>query len=178
MGITTLSVPLPSYFYKFWTVAQTQILQINILPITSSDCQNQISWLHASVIISLIPADAEVLTLAHITLTCIYAILWMLSCNSSTELREIKEIFYFCFTVSLVYLSLSPRHGVSSLSGWRNCLQTWRVAGNVLNIECGQKSNGGPTALCLGELLKDFHFKCYNVTKYFKLFCCGHFWMR
>jgi len=49
------------------------------------------------VIISLIPTDAEVLIPAHITLTCIYAILRMLSCNSSTGLREIYGNILFLF---------------------------------------------------------------------------------
>ena len=98
-------------------------------------------------------------------------------CWAATHPRnseKFMEIFYFFyFTGCVVNLYLSPRHGVSSLSGWRNCLQTWRVAGNVLNKQSGQKWNGGPTALCLGELVTNFHFKSYNVTKYLKLFVVG-----
>jgi len=39
MGRTTLRVSLPSYFFTLWTVSQTQILQIVILPNLFLECQ-------------------------------------------------------------------------------------------------------------------------------------------
>jgi len=39
MGRTTLRLSLPSYFFTLWTVVQTQILQINILPNLFLQCQ-------------------------------------------------------------------------------------------------------------------------------------------
>jgi hypothetical protein len=113
-----------------------------------------------SVIIGLIPADAEVLTLADITLTCIYAVLWMLIYNSSTEFREIYRNIFLCyFTDSVICLSLLPWHGAFLCWGWRNGLQTWRVAGNILNKQSRQKANSGLLAISLGEVLTDFHLK-------------------
>jgi len=39
------------------------------------------------------------------------------------------------FTVSAVCLSVSPQHCASWRWGWRNGLQTWRVAANILNVQ-------------------------------------------
>jgi len=39
----------------------------------------------------------------------------------------------FLLTDFVVCMSLSPRHDTSSRGGWRNGLQTWSVAANILN---------------------------------------------
>ena len=44
--------------------------------------------------------------------------------------------------------SLSPRHGASSVCGWRNGLQYRKVAVNKLNNKPGQPTRGGPPACC------------------------------
>ena len=72
---------------------------------------------------------------------------------------------YFLFTDSVVSLSLSPWHGASSRWGWRKVLQTWRVAANILNKQSGQKWNGGPSALCLGELVTNSRLKYLQFLK-------------
>jgi len=43
------------------------------------------------------------------------------------------DLLYIFFTDTVVSLSLSLRYGASSTWGWRNGLQTWRVAVNILN---------------------------------------------
>ena len=68
-------------------------------------------------------------------------------------------VFHFLFTDSVICLSLSPRHDTSSRSGSRNGLQTWRVAGTVLNKPSGQKSNGGLSRFCLDEMLTNSRLK-------------------
>ena len=156
-------------FLQVWTVAQTQILEINIPSPTSLACQNQINWLYVSVIIRLITADAEIFTIANITLRLIYTVLWMLSYYSSSELRKINGIIsLFCFIDSVVSLSLSSQHGASTRWGLRNCLQIWRVAVSILNEQSEQKWNGGPSALFLGEVVTNFHLKnlqCYELLQ-------------
>ena len=136
---------------------------------TFLDCQNQINWFYVSVIIRLITADAEIFTIANITLILIYTVLWMLSYYSSSELRKINGIIsLFCFIDSVVSLSLLSQHGASTRWGLRNCLQLWRVVENILNKQSEQKWNGGPSALCLGEVLTDFHLKnlqCYELLQ-------------
>jgi hypothetical protein len=60
--------------------------------------------------------------------------------------------------------SLSPQRGASSGCGWRNGLQIWRLAENILVSSRGQKTRGGPPALGLGVGLTTPHRKKYPVT--------------
>jgi len=78
----------------------------------------------------------------------------------------------FLFTDSVVSLFLSPPHWASWRCGWRNGLRTWRVAASILNKESGQKSNGGPAALCLGKGLTNSQLKCFTMG------WCGLLWIR
>jgi hypothetical protein len=55
--------------------------------------------------------------------------------------------------------SPSPRHGASSGCGWRNGLQIWRVAANILNKQSRTADKGGPPAWGLGEVLTTPHRK-------------------
>ena len=127
----------------------------------------QIRWLNVSAIIRLLPADAEVLTLPDNTLRYIYALLWMLSYNSSSELREIYRNIYF-FTDSVVCLSLSPRHGASLRWGWRNGQQTWWVVVTILNKQSGTEVNWWPSSFVFGRGVNKFSHKnlqCYEILR-------------
>jgi len=76
------------------------------------------------------------------------------------------ELFRIFFTDCMVRLYLLPPHRASWRWGWRNGLQTWRVAANILNKESGQKLNGGLPALCLCQMLTKSHLKnsqCYQI---------------
>jgi hypothetical protein len=55
--------------------------------------------------------------------------------------------------------SLSPRHGASSGCGWRNGLQLWKVAANILNKQSRTADKGGRPAWGLGEVLTTPHRK-------------------
>ena len=61
--------------------------------------------------------------------------------------------------------SLSPRHGVSSGSGWRNSLQIWRVVRIYWISSRGQPTKGGPPAWKLGEVLTSPHLKNLTVLR-------------
>ena len=71
-----------------------------------------------------------------------YTHILLLPCTSA-ELKFIlgtprnlgEYLIFFLFTVSAVRLSLSQRHGASWRWGWRNGLQTWTVAANILNVQ-------------------------------------------
>jgi hypothetical protein len=54
--------------------------------------------------------------------------------------------------------SLSPRHGASSGCGWRNGLQLWRVAANILN-ESRTADKGWSSSLGVGRVLTTPHRK-------------------
>jgi hypothetical protein len=117
--------------------------------------------------ISCLPSETECLTLVT-TLTHIFAVIWSLIYISFVEImRKIMELLYiFLFADFPVSLSLSPPHCASWRWGWRNGLQTWRVAASILNKQSGQKANCGPAALCLGELLTNSQLKnleCYQL---------------
>jgi hypothetical protein len=76
------------------------------------------------------------LTLDDTTHIYIFPAMWSLNYRIFLELlRKFMDLLYkfFLFTVSAVCLSLWQRHGASWRWGWRNGLQTWRVAANVLN---------------------------------------------
>ena len=122
--------------------------------------------LHRSLMIICKPSDTEVLALVT-TLIHIFAVIWSLSYSSFVEiLRNLWNYYVFFFTDSPVSLFLSPPHWASWRWGWRNGLQTWRVAENILNKESGQKSNGGPAALWLCQMLTKSHLKnsqCYQI---------------
>jgi hypothetical protein len=47
--------------------------------------------------------------------------------------------------------SLSPQHGASSGCGWRNGLQIWRLAANILNKQSWTDSKGWPSSLGVGR---------------------------
>ena len=47
--------------------------------------------------------------------------------------------------------SLSPRHGASSGCGWRNGLQIWRVAANVLKKQSRTADKGWSSSLAVGR---------------------------
>jgi hypothetical protein len=47
--------------------------------------------------------------------------------------------------------SLSPQHGASSGCGWRNGLQLWRVAANILNKQPRKHDNGWFYSLGVGH---------------------------
>ena len=52
---------------------------------------------------------------------------------------------------SVISGSLSPQHGASSGCGWRNCLQIWRVAANVLNNQSRTADKGWSSRLGVGR---------------------------
>jgi hypothetical protein len=47
--------------------------------------------------------------------------------------------------------SLSPLHGVSSVHGWRDGLQLWRVAGNTLNKQPPTNDKGCSSSFWVGR---------------------------
>jgi hypothetical protein len=51
----------------------------------------------------------------------------------------------------IVILSLSQGHGESSGCGWRNGLQIWRVAANILNKQSWTAEKGWSSRLVVGE---------------------------
>jgi hypothetical protein len=61
--------------------------------------------------------------------------------------------------------SLSPQHGVSSGCGWRNGLQLWRVAANILNKQMRTNDKGWSSSLGLGVEIKTLYRKNKFVTK-------------
>jgi hypothetical protein len=54
-------------------------------------------------------------------------------------------------TVTVISGSLSPRHGASSGCGWRNGLQIWKVAVNVLNKQSRTADKGWSCSLGVGR---------------------------
>jgi len=178
-GKNNLRVSLTSYNFTLCTVFQTQILQINILQQYFSSVKLQIRLLHVSVTIRLIPADGEVLTLADIALADISTILheWWLKFILGTP-RNLWFYYVFLFTNSVVSLSLSPPHYASCRWGWRNGLQTLRVAVSILHEQSGHKSNCGVQHCVWKRCQQIFTSKTYNVTKYFTMGWCGLLWMR
>ena len=54
-------------------------------------------------------------------------------------------------SLSVISGSLSPRHGASSGCGWRNGLQIWRVAANILNKQSQTADKGWPSSLGVGR---------------------------
>jgi hypothetical protein len=59
--------------------------------------------------------------------------------------------------------SLSPQHGASSGCGWRNDLQLWRLAANILNKQPRTNNKGWSSSLGVG--LTTLHHKNNLVTK-------------
>jgi hypothetical protein len=55
--------------------------------------------------------------------------------------------------------SLPPRHGASSGCGWRNGLQLWRLAANILNKQPRTNNKGWSSSLGLGLELTTLHLK-------------------
>jgi hypothetical protein len=47
--------------------------------------------------------------------------------------------------------SLSPQHGASSGCGWRNGLQLWRLAADILNKQSWTDNKGWPSSLGVGR---------------------------
>jgi len=92
MGITTLRVSLPPYFFKLWTVAQRQILQINIFLKYFWGAKMQMWRLHRSLMIICIPSENEGLALVT-TLIHVFAVIWSLSYITFVEiLRKFIEL--------------------------------------------------------------------------------------
>jgi hypothetical protein len=61
---------------------------------------------------------------------------------------------YFSFdmnTGTMLGGSLSPQHGTSSGCGWRNGLQLWRVAANILNKQQQTNDKEWSTSLGVGR---------------------------
>jgi phage shock protein PspC (stress-responsive transcriptional regulator) len=50
-----------------------------------------------------------------------------------------SELIFILSCDAMLGESLSPQHGASSACGWRDCLQLWRVAANILNKQ--QRTN-------------------------------------
>jgi hypothetical protein len=48
-------------------------------------------------------------------------------------------------------LDLTPRHGASSGCGWRNGLQIWRVATNILNKQSRTADKGWSSNMWVGR---------------------------
>jgi hypothetical protein len=61
--------------------------------------------------------------------------------------------------------SLSPQHGTSSSCGWRNGLQLWRLASNILNKQPRTYNKGWSSSLGLGVGLIALHHENKLVTK-------------
>jgi hypothetical protein len=122
----------------------------------------QICRWHRYLVIMLIPSEPEALPLAVTTLVLIFPVIWSFSDSPFVELltKFMKLLHIFLFTDFLVCLSLSRPHCGSWRSGWRNGLQTW----NILNKQSGQKSNGGPAALFLEEVLTNSQIKWSQCT--------------
>jgi len=179
MGRTTLIVSLRSYFFTFWTVVQRKILQVNVLPKYFWNAKMQMWRLHRSLMIICTPSETEGLALVTI-LVHIFPAIWSFSYRSFVEIlwKFMELLRIILFTDSAVSLLLSPPHCASWCWGWRNGLQTWRVAASILNKQSGQKSNGGFPALCLCQMLTKSHIKTHSVTKYFTMGWCGNFCIR
>jgi hypothetical protein len=54
---------------------------------------------------------------------------------------------YYCHTVAKLGGSLSPQNGAPSGCGWRNGLQLWRVAANILNKQPRTNDKGWSSSL-------------------------------
>jgi hypothetical protein len=54
-------------------------------------------------------------------------------------------------SVAVLSGSLSPRHGASSGCGWRNGIQLWRVAVNILNKQSRTADKGWSYSLGVGR---------------------------
>jgi len=111
--------------------------------------------MHGSLMIMLIPSEAEVLhyqTLLSYIFSILYDLLDIAQTRSSG--RNLWTYYiYFWIIDSVVSMSFSPRQGTSFRCGWRNGLQTWIATANIWNKQFGQKSNIGPPALCLDDML-------------------------
>jgi hypothetical protein len=61
--------------------------------------------------------------------------------------------------------SLSPQHDASSDFRWRNGLQMWKVASNILNKQSRTANKGWSSSFGVGELLTTHHrinLRCYG----------------
>jgi hypothetical protein len=65
--------------------------------------------------------------------------------------QKAQLIFWRCISSSMITGSLSPRHGASSGCGWRNGLQLWRVAANILNKQLRTADKGWSSSLGVGR---------------------------
>jgi hypothetical protein len=54
-------------------------------------------------------------------------------------------------TGTVISGSLSPRHGASSGCGWRNGLQIWKVAANILNKQSRTADKGWSSSFRVGQ---------------------------
>jgi hypothetical protein len=61
--------------------------------------------------------------------------------------------------------SLSPQHGASSGCGWRNGLQLWRLAANILNKQSWTDNKEWSSSLGVGRRATNLHHKNKLVTK-------------
>jgi hypothetical protein len=70
-----------------------------------------------------------------------------------------RHIYAYVYEGGLKNNSLSPRHGASSGCEWRNGLQMWRVAANILNKQVRRADKGWSSSLVLDEVLKTLYRK-------------------
>ena len=84
------------------------------------------------------------------------------------------------YCISVISKFLSPRHGASSGCGWRNGLQIWRIAGNILISSLGQPARGGPPAWGLGEVVTTLYRRNLSMLRnsHESLLSGGFLWMR
>jgi hypothetical protein len=67
-----------------------------------------------------------------------------------------------------VLCTLSPQHGASSGCGWRNGLQLWRLAANILNEQPWTNDKGWSSSLGVGRGGNNHSQKKINVVWKFK----------
>jgi hypothetical protein len=56
-----------------------------------------------------------------------------------------------CFAMSMLDGSLSPQHGASTGCGWRNGLQLWRLAADILNKQPRTDNKGWSSSMEVGR---------------------------
>jgi hypothetical protein len=88
------------------------------------------------------------------------------SVRKVSTILGVKVFYFYRYFLSLKGSeSLPPRHGASSGCEWRNGLQIWRVAANILNKQLRRPTRGGPPAWGLGEVLTNPHQKNLNMLQ-------------
>jgi hypothetical protein len=76
---------------------------------------------------------------------------WLISPSCTSWRYQFTKFSFALWLCPMISGSLSPWHGASSGCGWRNGLQLWRVAANILNKQSRTADKGWSSSLGVGR---------------------------